>query len=237
MEEGLWYLGHLKKEYARRTASSLEDRRLFATRKYKHLRPIFLLHFPLQFHEPAKGVLDRALWQAAATRGPLSLRTVPFRAGTQYGYDTAVAAVTFSAFGLVSDGIVGFAEIASSPLHNLNSLVGGAAFRDGYPSGDGKGPCFGPNLYQKLSELAFLGLVAIFRINKLPVINVANRAERQVVGLATPPLFLEYEDVLKRAEHRLVHGLTLEEIDEFFGGACSDTRTSGNAFSVASTSA
>lgn len=40
-------------------------------------------------------------------------------------------------------------------------------------------------------------------------------AERQVVGLATPPLFLEYEDVLKRAEHRLVHGLTLEEIDEF----------------------
>ncbi len=40
-------------------------------------------------------------------------------------------------------------------------------------------------------------------------------ANRQLVGLATPPLFLEYEDVLKRAEHRLVHGLTLEEIDEF----------------------
>ena len=40
-------------------------------------------------------------------------------------------------------------------------------------------------------------------------------AKRQVVGLATPPLFLEYEDVLKRAEHRLIHGLTLEEIDEF----------------------
>ena len=35
MEEGLWYLAHLENEYARGTASSLEDRRLFATRKYK----------------------------------------------------------------------------------------------------------------------------------------------------------------------------------------------------------
>jgi predicted nucleic acid-binding protein len=33
--------------------------------------------------------------------------------------------------------------------------------------------------------------------------------------LATPPLFLEYEDVLKRPEHRLVHGLSSEEVDEF----------------------
>ena len=33
--------------------------------------------------------------------------------------------------------------------------------------------------------------------------------------LATPPLFLEYEDVLKRAEQRLAHGLALESIDEF----------------------
>ena len=40
-------------------------------------------------------------------------------------------------------------------------------------------------------------------------------ATRKVKLLATPPLFLEYEDVLKRPEHRLVHGLTLEEIDEF----------------------
>jgi putative PIN family toxin of toxin-antitoxin system len=39
-------------------------------------------------------------------------------------------------------------------------------------------------------------------------------AEKQVRLLATPPLFLEYEDVLKRPEHRLVHGLTVEEIDE-----------------------
>ena len=32
--------------------------------------------------------------------------------------------------------------------------------------------------------------------------------------LATAPLFLEYEDALKRPEQRLVHGLRLEEIDE-----------------------
>lgn len=40
-------------------------------------------------------------------------------------------------------------------------------------------------------------------------------AERRLVALATPPLFLEYEDVLKRPEHRLVHGLALEAIEEF----------------------
>src|SRR5271166_4507264 len=40
-------------------------------------------------------------------------------------------------------------------------------------------------------------------------------AKRRLVALATPPLFLEYEDVLKRPEHRLAHGLALEEIDEF----------------------
>jgi putative PIN family toxin of toxin-antitoxin system len=40
-------------------------------------------------------------------------------------------------------------------------------------------------------------------------------AQRRVVALATPPLFLEYEDVLKRPEHRLVHGLAPEAIDEF----------------------
>jgi putative PIN family toxin of toxin-antitoxin system len=40
-------------------------------------------------------------------------------------------------------------------------------------------------------------------------------AMRKVTLLATPPLFLEYEEVLKRPEHRLVHGLTPEEIDEF----------------------
>jgi predicted nucleic acid-binding protein len=33
--------------------------------------------------------------------------------------------------------------------------------------------------------------------------------------LATPPLFLEYEDVLKRPEQRIAHRLTLDRIDEF----------------------
>lgn len=40
-------------------------------------------------------------------------------------------------------------------------------------------------------------------------------ASRQLIALATPPLFLEYEDVLKRPEQRLVHGLADEQIDEF----------------------
>jgi putative PIN family toxin of toxin-antitoxin system len=38
-------------------------------------------------------------------------------------------------------------------------------------------------------------------------------AQCRLVPLATPPLFLEYEDVLKRPEHRLVHRLSIEEID------------------------
>jgi putative PIN family toxin of toxin-antitoxin system len=40
-------------------------------------------------------------------------------------------------------------------------------------------------------------------------------ALRRLVPLASPPLFLEYEEVLKRPEHRLAHGLSLEAIDEF----------------------
>ena len=40
-------------------------------------------------------------------------------------------------------------------------------------------------------------------------------AEKRLVLVATPPLFLEYEDVLKRPEQRLVHGLAPQEIDEF----------------------
>jgi len=40
-------------------------------------------------------------------------------------------------------------------------------------------------------------------------------AQRRLVLLATPPLFLEYEDVLKRPEHRLAHGLLPEAVDEF----------------------
>lgn len=38
-------------------------------------------------------------------------------------------------------------------------------------------------------------------------------AERQLVPLATPALFLEYEDVLKRPEQREVSGLTLAQVD------------------------
>lgn len=40
-------------------------------------------------------------------------------------------------------------------------------------------------------------------------------ADKRIRLLATPPLFLEYEDVLMRPEHRLAHGLTPSEIDEF----------------------
>ena len=40
-------------------------------------------------------------------------------------------------------------------------------------------------------------------------------ARRRLVLLATPPLFLEYEDVLKRPEHQLAHGLPPEAVDEF----------------------
>src|SRR5580700_3529967 len=40
-------------------------------------------------------------------------------------------------------------------------------------------------------------------------------ANRRLTPLATPPLFLEYEDVLKRPEQRIAHGLTLDMIDEF----------------------
>src|SRR5271165_6836836 len=40
-------------------------------------------------------------------------------------------------------------------------------------------------------------------------------AERRLVPLATPPLFLEYEDVLKRPEQRLAHGLAPDQIDDF----------------------
>jgi hypothetical protein len=35
MDDGVWYLAHLKSEYSNHTASSSEDRRLFATHQYK----------------------------------------------------------------------------------------------------------------------------------------------------------------------------------------------------------
>lgn len=40
-------------------------------------------------------------------------------------------------------------------------------------------------------------------------------AARKLVPLATPPLFLEYEEVLKRPEQQLIHRLASDEVDEF----------------------
>jgi putative PIN family toxin of toxin-antitoxin system len=40
-------------------------------------------------------------------------------------------------------------------------------------------------------------------------------AGKRVTMLATAPLFLEYEEVLKRPEQRLAHGLTPERLDRF----------------------
>lgn len=40
---------------------------------------------------------------------------------------------------------------------------------------------------------------------------------RPFIMLASVPLFLEYEAVLKRPEHRAVHGLDLEEVDVVLG--------------------
>lgn len=40
-------------------------------------------------------------------------------------------------------------------------------------------------------------------------------ASGRIVVLATPPLFVEYEDVLHRPEQRLAHGLSPVEVDEF----------------------
>ena len=43
----------------------------------------------------------------------------------------------------------------------------------------------------------------------------------RLTPLVTPALFLEYEAVLKRAEQRLVHGLSLGEIDRFLAALAS----------------
>ncbi len=46
-------------------------------------------------------------------------------------------------------------------------------------------------------------------------------ADRRLVPLATPPLFLEYEDVLKRPEQRLVHRLTIHQVDRVLAALAS----------------
>jgi putative PIN family toxin of toxin-antitoxin system len=46
-------------------------------------------------------------------------------------------------------------------------------------------------------------------------------ADGRLTPLASPPLFLEYEDVLKRTEQRQVHGLSLAEVDRFLAALAS----------------
>lgn len=59
-------------------------------------------------------------------------------------------------------------------------------------------------------------VVAALRSRHGPANEVLRRvATKKLVLLATPPLFLEYEDVLKRPEHRLAHGLLLPQVDNF----------------------
>jgi len=43
----------------------------------------------------------------------------------------------------------------------------------------------------------------------------------RVTALATPALFLEYEDVLKRPEQRVAHGLDEERIERFMAALAS----------------
>lgn len=40
-------------------------------------------------------------------------------------------------------------------------------------------------------------------------------AKKEFTLLASPPLFLEYEDVLLRAEQRLAHGLSEKQVEDF----------------------
>ncbi|MBL8549206.1 MAG: putative toxin-antitoxin system toxin component, PIN family [Hyphomonadaceae bacterium] len=58
-------------------------------------------------------------------------------------------------------------------------------------------------------------LVSAFRSRR----GASNRvlvaaADGRFTMIASVPVFLEYEEVLKRAEHRLQHGLSLDQIDE-----------------------
>ena len=46
---------------------------------------------------------------------------------------------------------------------------------------------------------------------------LAAAADGFFTALGSPPLFLEYEEVLKRPEHRLRHGLTRDDVYAFLG--------------------
>jgi putative PIN family toxin of toxin-antitoxin system len=56
-------------------------------------------------------------------------------------------------------------------------------------------------------------------------------ARGHVVALVTPALFLEYEAVLKRAEQRLVHGLSLGQVDRFLAALASASEAVNVSFS------
>jgi putative PIN family toxin of toxin-antitoxin system len=59
-------------------------------------------------------------------------------------------------------------------------------------------------------------IVAALRSRRGPANRILQRvALREMIPLATPSVFLEYEEVLKRPEQRLAHGLTMEQIDDF----------------------
>jgi putative PIN family toxin of toxin-antitoxin system len=59
-------------------------------------------------------------------------------------------------------------------------------------------------------------VVAALRSRRGPANKVLRMvALRELIPLVTPSVFLEYEDVLKRPEQRLAHGLSIVEIDDF----------------------
>jgi putative PIN family toxin of toxin-antitoxin system len=59
-------------------------------------------------------------------------------------------------------------------------------------------------------------VVAALRSRRGPANKILFRvARREMIPLGTPSVFLEYEEVLKRPEQRLAHGLTLVQVDDF----------------------
>jgi len=57
-------------------------------------------------------------------------------------------------------------------------------------------------------------VVTAFRSNQGASFGLLHAvAEGAVTALATPSLFFEYEEVLRRSEHRAVSGLTLADVD------------------------
>lgn len=65
-------------------------------------------------------------------------------------------------------------------------------------------------------------VVAAFR-SRLGASNEVLRfiARRRLTALATPALFLEYEDVLMRPEQRAAHGLSVRQVDRLLSALAS----------------